>query len=152
MPVATEAFSERLAGRVVSVARGWIGTPYRHQASLKHVGTDCLGLIRGVYREIYSLEPESPPPYAADWAEAGDRETLAEAARRHLREIDVHELSPGDVVLFRWRQGLSAKHAGILSSASAMIHAQSGVNVCEVSISPWWRRRLAFAFRFPELN
>ena len=28
----------------------WIGTPYRHQASLKGVGCDCLGLVRGVWR------------------------------------------------------------------------------------------------------
>lgn len=33
---------------VVAEARDWIGTPYRHQASVKHAGCDCLGLIRGV--------------------------------------------------------------------------------------------------------
>lgn len=152
MPVATERLLEPVARQVIAVARSWIGTPYRHQASLKLIGTDCLGLIRGVYREIYSAEPETPPPYAADWAEAGTAETLAEAARRHLLEISLNDLSPGDVALFRWRQGLPAKHAGIMTSASAMVHAQSGVNVCEIAVSPWWRRRLAFAFRFPELN
>lgn len=138
--------------QIVAVARSWIGTPYRHQASLKLIGTDCLGLIRGVYREIYSAEPETPPPYAADWAEAANTESLAEAARRHLQEIRLNALSPGDVALFRWRQGLPAKHAGIITSASTMVHAQSGVNVCEIAVSPWWRRRLAFAFRFPGLN
>jgi hypothetical protein len=30
-----------------------------------------------------------------------------------------------------------------------MIHAQDGVAVSEVAFSPWWRRRVAFAFRFP---
>ena len=33
---------------IVAAARGWRGTPYRHQASVKHIGTDCLGLVRGV--------------------------------------------------------------------------------------------------------
>jgi cell wall-associated NlpC family hydrolase len=33
---------------IVAEARTWIGTPYRHQASLKGVGCDCLGLVRGV--------------------------------------------------------------------------------------------------------
>ena len=33
---------------VVAHARAWIGTPYHHQASHIGVGTDCLGLIRGV--------------------------------------------------------------------------------------------------------
>ena len=35
---------------IVAAARSWIGTPYRHQASLKGVGCDCLGLVRGVGR------------------------------------------------------------------------------------------------------
>lgn len=36
----------REAADIVAAARGWIGTPYLHQASLKGVGTDCLGLVR----------------------------------------------------------------------------------------------------------
>ena len=37
---------------VVEAARGWLGTPYRHQVSLKGEGADCLGLVRGVWREV----------------------------------------------------------------------------------------------------
>ena len=55
----------------------WIGTPYRHQASLQGVGCDCLGLVRGVWRALVGDEPEQAPPYAPDWAEAA-RETLAD--------------------------------------------------------------------------
>lgn len=51
---------------IVAEARGWIGTPYRHQASLKGVGCDCLGLVRGVWRNCIGDEPETPPPYAPD--------------------------------------------------------------------------------------
>jgi NlpC/P60 family putative phage cell wall peptidase len=64
---------------IVAEARSWIGTPYRHQASLKGVGCDCLGLVRGVWRALYGEEPERMPPYSRDWAEASLRETLAEA-------------------------------------------------------------------------
>ena len=39
--------------RVVDAARGWLGTPYVHQASSKGSGADCLGLIRGIWREIF---------------------------------------------------------------------------------------------------
>ena len=28
--------------RIVAAARGWIGTPYRHQGARKGVGCDCL--------------------------------------------------------------------------------------------------------------
>jgi len=137
---------------VVSIARDWIGTPYQHQASLKGVGCDCLGLLRGVWRELYGDEPEALPSYSPDWAEAGLRETLAEAGRRHLIEIPVLTFDAGDVLLFRWRPHLPAKHCGIATSRTHMIHAQEGHSVAEVPLSPWWLSRLAFAFRFPDLT
>jgi NlpC/P60 family putative phage cell wall peptidase len=37
---------------VVAAARDWLGTPYHDQASVKGVGCDCLGLVRGVWREV----------------------------------------------------------------------------------------------------
>ena len=40
------------AAAVVAAARSWLGTPYRHQASLKGAGADCLGVVRGVWREL----------------------------------------------------------------------------------------------------
>jgi NlpC/P60 family putative phage cell wall peptidase len=134
---------------IIAAARGWVGTPYRHQASLKGVGCDCLGLIRGVWRGLYGDEPETAPAYSSDWAEAGGAETLAEAARRQMQEIAIAEAGAGDVLLFRWRNHLPAKHAGLLVSEACMIHAQEGAAVAEVSLSNWWRRRMAFAFRFP---
>jgi NlpC/P60 family putative phage cell wall peptidase len=135
--------------RIVAEARAWIGTPYRHQASLKGVGCDCFGLIRGVWRALYGAEPEATPAYAPDWAEATGTEALAAAARRHMIEIGPREFSPGDLLLFRWRAGFPAKHAAIATAADLMVHAHDGAAVAEVAIAPWWRRRLAYAFRFP---
>lgn len=137
--------------RIVGVARGWIGTPYRHQASLRGIGCDCLGLVRGVWRELYGAEPEAVPAYSGSWAEtpAARDEPLAAAARRHLQEIDKKGFATGDVLLFRWRRHLPAKHLGIAVSATRMIHAQEGAAVCEVALNPWWLRHLAYAFRLP---
>ncbi len=134
---------------IITIARSWIGTPYLHQASLKGVGCDCLGLVRGVWRETHGAEPETAPPYSPDWAEAGNTEFLAEAARRHLVEVPCTEFQTGDVLLFRWRDYLPAKHAGIASSSTSMVHAQDGACVSEITLSKWWLARLAFAFRFP---
>jgi NlpC/P60 family putative phage cell wall peptidase len=136
-------------GEIVAAARRWIGTPYAHQASLMGVGCDCLGLVRGVWREILGEEPEALPAYAPDWAEAGCSEQLAEAGRRYLIEIPYTEFRAGDVLLFRWKPHLGAKHAGIASDAARMIHAQDGAQVSEVSLNGWWLRRLSHAFRFP---
>jgi NlpC/P60 family putative phage cell wall peptidase len=134
---------------IVAEATAWLGTPYRHQASLKGVGCDCLGLVRGVWRGLYGEEPERAPSYTPDWAEAAGAETLAEAAGRHMAAIAVDEAGAGDVLLFRWRPNIPAKHASILISPDRMIHAQQGAAVAMATLSPWWQRRIAYAFRFP---
>jgi NlpC/P60 family putative phage cell wall peptidase len=151
-PFVAECAGTAIRDRVVAEARSWIGTPYRHQASLKGVGCDCLGLLRGVWRAVCGVEPEGMPAYAPDWAEANGEEKLAEAARRHLIEIAPDDAAPGDVLLFRWRAHLPAKHAAILSTHDRMIHAYDGAAVCEVRYAPFWRQRAAFAFRFPDLS
>ncbi len=147
---------------IVTAARGWLGTPYHHQAAVKGVGCDCLGLVRGVYEELIGCPIETPPPYTRDWAEAASEETMLAGARRYFIEIDPREARAGDVVIFRLRPGAMAKHAAILSGGSslagnasvsgahAMIHAVEGAPVCEVHINYWWRRRIAAAFRFPD--
>ena len=135
--------------RIVAAARAWIGTPYHHQASLKGVGCDCLGLLRGGWREVMGVEPESPPAYAWDWAEATGEETLQEAAARHLAPIDRTAWARGDVLLFRMARTAPAKHCGIVTSPTHMIHAWTGHSVAEVPLGVFWTRRIAFAFRFP---
>jgi NlpC/P60 family putative phage cell wall peptidase len=142
---------------IVAEARSWIGTPYRHRASLKGVGCDCLGLVRGVWRALLGEEPERAPAYSRDWAEATGEETLAQAARTHLVEIAPDEFQLGDVLLFRYRAHYPAKHAAIVTASAPgalalMVHAHDGAAVTEVAIAPWWRRRLAYAFRFPNVE
>src|SRR5512142_2549425 len=109
--------------QIVAEARAWLGTPYRHQASLKGVGCDCLGLVRGVWRAVVGEEPERAPPYAPDWAEASGEETLALAAARHLTPIACDAFREGDILLFRWRAHLPAKHAAFVTAPERMVHA-----------------------------
>lgn len=137
---------------IVAAARHWLGTPYHHQASLRGVGCDCLGLVRGVWRDLYGDEPEAPPPYSQSWAESLGVETLAEAGFRHLLPVACGLERPGDVLLFRWRAHLPAKHCAILTAPDAILHAHEGAQVSEVAFSPWWRRHLSHAFSFPEVT
>ncbi|MBN9450603.1 MAG: C40 family peptidase [Bosea sp.] len=134
---------------IVDAARLWLGTPYHHQASLCGIGCDCLGLVRGVWRDLCGAEPEQPPPYSPNWAESLRQETLALAASRHLLPIAVSEAQAGDVLLFRWREHLPAKHCAILAGPGSIIHAHDGAAVAEVAFTPWWRRHLSHAFSFP---
>ncbi|WP_296817793.1 NlpC/P60 family protein [Brevundimonas sp.] len=145
----------RAAEAALAEARRWLGTPYQHQASRKGVGCDCLGLVRGVWRSLHGAEPETTPPYRADWAEVGGEERLLEAARRWLVEKPVAEAEPGDVLVFRMSPQAAAKHCAIVSAGGApgkIIHAYWGRAVVESWMGEWWRRRLVAAFAFPEIE
>lgn len=137
---------------VVARASAWLGTPYLHQASCKGAGTDCLGLLRGLWREIHGDEPRLIPAYTPDWSEPQGREELLEAARQFLQPVDAGQEQPGDVLLFRMRPGAVAKHLGILTqtgAAAGFIHAYSGHGVVLSPLSTPWRRKIAAIFRFP---
>ncbi|MDG3042864.1 NlpC/P60 family protein [Roseicyclus marinus] len=138
---------------VVTAARGWIGTPYVHQASCRGAGCDCLGLLRGVWREVVGAEPEAVPAYTADWSEAGGEERLWAAALRHLQQKPLAEASVGDVLLFRMRDEGVAKHLGLqgeIGPEASFIHAYSGRGVVESALTPPWARRVVARFAFPE--
>jgi NlpC/P60 family putative phage cell wall peptidase len=136
---------------VLQAAAGWIGTPYRHQGSLKGVGCDCLGLVRGIWRELYGTEPETPPPYRPDWAERSGEDRLRDAAVRAMgAPLALDDARPGDLLLFAWRSGMPAKHAGILADGAAFIHAYEQARVVQSALVPSWRRRITGVFRFPE--
>lgn len=137
----------------VLVARQWIGTPYVHQAARCGAGSDCLGLIRGVWCMLYGSEPEVVPQYTRDWSEPSGQEALWAAALRHLEEKPVEAAAFGDVLLFRMREGAVAKHLGIqsaLGSAPRFIHAYNGHAVAESPLSRPWARRIVARFAFPE--
>lgn len=136
----------------VAEARLWIGTPYVHQAAARGAGTDCLGLLRGVWRKLYGAEPETVPAYTQDWAEPGNNEALWQAAKRWLVEVADSDVTLGDVLLFRMRTGSIAKHLGIVSAVgpeAKFIHAYTGHGVIESPLSAPWLRKVAARFEFP---
>ena len=129
--------------RIVQAARAWIGTPYLHQASTRGAGCDCLGLIRGVWREVHGTEPMPVPPYTPDWSEPQGEERLWDAARTVLNP---GQGAPGDLLLFRMRPGSVAKHLGILSAPDVFIHSMSGHGVVESPLSAPWAARVVARF------
>lgn len=141
--------------QIVAEARCWIGTPYLHQASVCGAGTDCLGLLRGVWRAVIGAEPEAVPAYTPDWSEPGRIEDLWQASLRHLMPKTLCDETNGDVVLFRMRDGAIAKHLGIAArvgdpQGGSFIHAYTGHGVVESPLSDPWRRRIVARFAFPK--
>lgn len=144
-----------MSARVVAAARSWIGTPYVHQASVRGGGCDCLGLVRGVWRDVLGDEPEAVPAYSPDWSETSQEEMLWAASARHLLRKDVKAAAEGDVVLFRMRDNAVAKHLGIQVTTGAearFVHAFAGHGVLESPLSKPWERRVVARFAYPDTD
>ncbi|KPP87241.1 MAG: Cell wall-associated hydrolases (invasion-associated proteins) [Rhodobacteraceae bacterium HLUCCA08] len=137
---------------VVTLARGWIGTPYRHQQAVRGAGCDCLGLVRGVWADLRGAAVAPVPAYTPDWSEPQGAEVLWDAARAHLRPKRPEDAAPGDVLLFRMRAGAVAKHLGLqgaIGAAPTFIHSYQGHGVVESPLSRPWARRVVARFAFP---
>jgi NlpC/P60 family putative phage cell wall peptidase len=138
---------------IVAEARRWIGTPYRHQASACGVGADCLGLVRGVWRNLLGSEPEFIPPYTDDWAEPRGEEVLMAAAIRWLIPKSLIASDAADVVIFRMRNAGIAKHLAVtaqLNGHPTIIHSYTNHGVVETSLSLPWKNRIVGRFEFPQ--
>lgn len=138
---------------VIAEARRWIGTPYRHQASALGLGADCLGLIRGVWRNLIGHEPEQVPPYTPDWSEPSGEEVLLTAAFRWLSPKALTSRDLGEVIVFRMRETGVAKHLGITAERNGnptFVHSYTDHGVVESSLSQPWRRKIIARFDFPK--
>ncbi len=120
---------------VVAVARSWIGTPFHHQATLKGVGVDCAGLIRGVAVELGLLDAAVIGEASYSRFPDGSMKPLCD---RTLTPIEQGAVQPGDVLLFaiaedpqhmgivadyRWG-GLSLIHAALRSDGKGRVQEQ----------------------------
>jgi NlpC/P60 family putative phage cell wall peptidase len=133
---------------VVAAARDYLGTPYRHRASVAGAGCDCLGLVRGVWRTVFGREPMPLPAYRADMRDPHN----AGGLRRAAEDLLVAEHGPiaaGQVVLFRLGGMSEPKHCGIMVGPDRFIHAQERLGVVEANLTEAWARRISGRFRFP---
>lgn len=136
--------------RVLAETRRWIGTPYRHQGFARGVGCDCLGLVRGIWAGVYGCEAERPPAYAMDWAVNAHEDRMAQAAARNMTRIATGGAQPGDLILFSWKPGYPACHAGILFPENRFVHAYERAGVVCSPLVPHWRRRITATFTFKD--
>lgn len=146
--MAKPLYSKVPTREIVAVARSWRGTPFVHGASCKGVGTDCLGLVRGVWRTLYGSEPPVPP-YGADWM-MHEEDQLNNAAERYLIASGYKTPKAGKILLFRWREHEPVGHMAIATTKGTMVHAHDGACVAEVPIHPTWLRRLVAICDFPK--
>jgi len=75
---------------------------------------------------------------------------LADGVRRMMIEVAPAAAGPGALVLFRMMPRAIAKHVGILIAPDSFLHAYERLGIIHEPLTPSWRRRIAFAFLFPQ--
>ncbi|HXJ27508.1 MAG TPA: hypothetical protein VNH17_17475 [Streptosporangiaceae bacterium] len=108
---------------VIAVARGWIGTPFRHAARVKGAGVDCLQLIAATALEAGLVERIEIPHYPRDFMFHVDAETYLNGLLSYMVEVEGRP-EPADVVL--WKFGRCFSHGAIVVEWPTIIHAYIG--------------------------
>lgn len=134
---------------VVAAARGWIGTPYHHQARIKGMGVDCIGLVIGVARELSLVAPDFD---INGYRRRPDGTTLMRLSLQHMSAVDFEAMQAGDVVVVAF--DTEPQHFGILADyrhgGLSMIHAASGHgSVIETRLMFSRALRFVAAFHLP---
>lgn len=139
---------------IALAARDWLATPFVHRASVRGEGCDCVGLIRGIWREFAGPEPWTLPPYAPGPGLPGEAQALRDVLETHFRPRNPGvDPALGDVVVLRLpvRNSVSsgARHLGICVAEDRFIHAYWGRAVVESRWRPFWAQNCVACFGFP---
>lgn len=116
-------------GFIVDEALSWVGTPYRQWGATKGIAVDCAMLLVRCWVDAGIFEPFDPRPYPPEWH-------LHQGAERYLQWLETLALEktepePGDIVVFRY--GRCFSHAGVMISATRLVHAFADSMMCRLS-------------------
>ena len=132
---------------LIAEARRWIGTPFHHQARLRGVGADCIGLLVGAAQACGYGPIDVPTNYPATPVPA----MLFAALERSgvVDPIPVEDAVAADVALFAVAG--QPTHFGLLTDVG-WIHADISYGVVEVPLDDKWRGRMLSAYRVRGLD
>jgi NlpC/P60 family putative phage cell wall peptidase len=139
--------------QIITTARTWLGTPFHHQARLKGVGCDCLGLVVGVVDEL-GLKDRNGQSLAGYDEIAYSKEPDGAYLTQKLTDLldEVQEPQAGDLALFSVRD--NPQHLAILTDYEGtlgMIHAYAPARrVVEHRLDADWNSRLVKVFRWQQ--
>jgi len=141
---------------VITAARSWIGTPFRHQCRVRgrQGGVDCWNLVRGVGEEIGSMQiTEQAFKRFEGYSRIPGDGLLKSALREFLNvEIEPRPPAPGDVLLIARRMTEDPKHCGIVGfhkDRLTLIHAAANYGGCvEHTLTGFWLRHTVGIYNF----
>jgi NlpC/P60 family. len=143
----------------ITAARSWLGTRFQHQGRLCKTeahkgGCDCLGLLMGVAKELNLIELNGNAHLinydVVHYSLIPDGKALEQKLKQVAKQINLDELTPGDIALFRCDG--NPQHLAIISNYNegelGIIHAYAPARkVVEHHMSKEWKVRLVSAFR-----
>lgn len=134
---------------IVVCARGWIDTPFIHQAQRKGEGCDCKGLIVGVADELGMPEAKTIAAAIRVYPTHFKGRQMHDGLRESLTRVT--EPQPGDVLAILMGRDPFPRHLAILSYDGQIIHTYGGGvgRVCEVPLGHW---RVHSAWTWPSLE
>jgi cell wall-associated NlpC family hydrolase len=158
-----EVKMNHLGDLVVKQARTWLGTKYHHQGRLKKSvncagGVDCIGLVIGIINELNICDNQGyllSKYDRTDYSNSPQTTKLAECFSSCLDSIDITEIIPGDILLFKFWQ--EPQHVGIVSNyptgGLGLIHCNSSSgSLVEQPLNNNWIRMITHAYRFRNLK
>ena len=120
---------------ITEAARGWLNTPFHHEARIKKHGVDCLQLIIACYQEAGLLPQDIDKDvyhYSFDAHLHDSQEQYIEALESH-GWTRVEKPQAGDVALYK--VGKRYSHGAIVLDYPLCIHSYLKIGVCYVDAS-----------------
>lgn len=157
------------AATLIACARTWLNPPtrYRHQASRKGLGADCVGFLKAVAVEAGVITPELAAGLPTDYS----RQPAGGQLRRLMGELLIqvqcvlgapsganpwprlsHDLRPADLLLIRFAR--EDQHVAMLTMAEPepyIIHC-GRQGVVEHRLDSVWTSRVTRIYRFRGLE
>lgn len=143
---------------IVQTARGWLGTPFHHQARLKGKGCDCLGLFIGVAKELdikshVSDNSGNLIPIASfditTYSRQPNTAKLIGNLDTYLDHVDKINMAVGDIALIML--GKNPQHLGIITDyiggGFGLLHSSNPEGVVEHRLDDRWFKSIYKLYR-----
>lgn len=158
---------------LITVARAWLGTPFRDHCAIRGIGADCAGFVHAVLVDVGAIDPLDLPDYALDEGSHSNQSKLARVLAdtgcfvEMWKRENVQSSAPGSPLsalrsqldpvpvevgdLLGFNLGRSTHHIGLVVSNRIFIHAIHPGGVVESHLEDGtYRRRLANIWRCME--
>lgn len=130
---------------IVLEALEWQGTVFHDCASMKGIGTDCAGLLKGVFVAVGLVKDFAMPGYKPQWFQHKDEPLFLKALQEHgARKIDPKDALPGDVLMYNF--GRHAAHGAIVVNERTIVHAYKPVGAVTLGDRAEFAHRLDSAW------